>query len=284
MIMNYVRAQYISTIAALFLTAITCLGACAITKMERDSIEWSKDAAPFDFTSACSVQASSTFCQELEKTIFQNSLPVQESSTHDFMVADFPTDPKTLLLTMYNPNFTAAFGYCYFVSKGIWNNSAPEPTEFGKGVHGFAIQTSELTAYDDWLKTDNGVKCRQDVANSTGLPLADLNDKLKGKFGLVVLNPMGMAVPNAELQAVMNTIKLTLNHERIHILQTACPAVHDFALELWTKSDPQRKAELKKQFPNYNWENQRVALREFLAFTYEKDPAPLLDIAKRCKF
>jgi hypothetical protein len=278
------RAKYISVIAALLLTAITCLGACATTKIERDKHLWSKDSAAFNFTAACSVQAAATFCQELEKTIFRNSLPVQESSAHDFMVADFPTDLKTLFLTMYNPNFTAAFGYCYFVSRGVIDENARKPTAFGKGVHGFAILSSELAAYDDWLKTDNGVICRQDVANSTGLPLADLKGKLKGKFGMVVLNPMGMAVPNAELQAVMNNIKLTLNHERIHLLQTACPDVHDFALELLTKSDPLKKADLKKQYPNYNWENPRVALREFLAYTYEKDPAPLLDIAKRCKY
>jgi hypothetical protein len=45
-----------------------------------------------------------------------------------------------------------------------------------------------------------------------------------------------------------------------------------------------KKAELKKDIPEYNWEDQRMAVREFLAFTYENDPSPLLDKAKGCKF
>lgn len=45
--------------------------------------------------------------------------------------------------------------------------------------------------------------------------------------------------------------------------------------------DP-KKAELKKDIPEYNWENQKVAVREYLAFTYEDDPSLLPDKTKSC--
>jgi hypothetical protein len=236
------------------------------------------------FTSACPLKAPAEYCQALEKNVFKNTLPVQEFLTREFMVPDFPTDSTTLFLIIYSAKHTAALGYCYFVAKELIDQNKVKPTGFAKGVNGFAILSSEISAYEIWLKTDNGMKCRQNVENSVGLPVIDLKDRLKNKLGMVVLNPLSLAQPNVDLKSAMNEMKVILNHERIHILQTACPAIDDFAKESWAKLDPMKKADLKKDIPEYNWNNHRVAVREFLAFTYEKDPSPLLAKAKGCKF
>jgi hypothetical protein len=236
------------------------------------------------FNSACLLQAPASYCQSLEKNIFKNSLPFQEFSTHDFMVLDYPTDAETLFLKMYSPRHTAALAYCYFVSRGLIDQKLVNPPLFARVVDGFMILTRELTVYEEWLKTVDGVKCRQNVENSVGIALIDLKDLLKNKLGMVALNPLSLASPKADVNHAMNDMKQILNHERIHILHTACPAIDDFAKESWTKLDPVKKADLKKEIPEYNWDNQRVAIREFLAYTYEKDPTPLLDKAKGCKF
>jgi hypothetical protein len=62
------------------------------------------------------------------------------------------------------------------------------------------------------------------------------------------------------------------------------PTVDVFAKDSRGKLDPVRKVELKKDIPSYNWDDQRIAIREFLAFTCEDNPAPVLDKAKGCEF
>jgi hypothetical protein len=236
------------------------------------------------FTSACLLQASVEYCQSLEKNFFKNSLPFQEYSPHDFMAADYPTDAKTLFLKMYSPKHTAALAYCYFVSRGLVDQKKIDPLLFARVVGGFMISTGELPAYEGWLKTDDGMQCRQNVENSVGLSVVNLQELLKNKLGLVALNPLLLVSLKADINRAMKAMKQTLNHERIHILHANCPTIDVFAKDSWTRLDPVKKAELKKDIPEYNWENPRVAVREYLAFTYEDNPAPVLDKAKGCEF
>ena len=236
------------------------------------------------FTSACSLQASADYCQSLEEQFFKNSLPFQEFSPHDFMAADYPADAKTLFLKMYSPKHTAALAYCYFVWRGAVDQKKVDPSLFARAVGGFMISSGELPAYEGWLKTDDGMQCRKNVENSAGLSVVDLQELLKNKLGLVALNPLWVVPLKADINRAMRDMKLTLNHERIHILHANCPTIDVFAKDSWNKLDPVRKAELKKAIPEYNWENQKLAVREYLAFTYEDNPAPVLDKAKGCEF
>lgn len=271
-----IRVQLVPILSSLLLVAITFLSGCATPERERSATQ--------TFFSACSAQASATFCQDFEKSTFKNSSSIQEFSTHEFMAVDFPTDKKTQFLKIYDTHHTAALGYCYFVSKGRIEQNSLNPSDFSRLVNGFAVMNSEVPDYEAWLETEAGVQCRQHVKDSAGLPLIDLKGQLTDKIGLVMLNPVSMAVPNADLKNTVEGIKHILNHERIHILHSACPAINDFALQSWATYDPLKIAALKKQFPKYNWENPEVATRELLAFTYETDPSPLFDIAKNCNF
>jgi hypothetical protein len=284
---------FVPLIAALLLAGMTCLSGCAATGMNSSAKNpgamqagqgtIQQGAAQTDslqaFTSACPLKAPAAFCQDFARSAFRNSLPVQEFSPPDFKAVDYPTDSGTVFLNVYAPKFTAAMGYCYFVAKGRVDAKKNDPPDFAGHVAGFAILSSELPAYEAWLETAAGETCRRDVDRSVGLPVVDLKEQLRNKPGMVVLNPLGLASTKADLNDAMEEMRLTLNHERIHILQTACPAADDFAKEAWDRLDPGKKADFQKR-----WDDQRVVLREFLAYTYENDPTPLLDSAKGCKF
>lgn len=263
----------------LLLAAIIGLTGCATTGMER-----SATANLQTFNSVCLLHAPADYCQSLEKKFFQNSLPFQEFSPQDFMAADYPTDAKTLFLKMYSPRHTSALVYCYFVSRGLLDPKKVDPSLFARAVGGFAISSVQLPAYEVWLKTDAGGQCRQYVENSVGLPMMDIAGLLKNKLSMVALNPLCLASLQGDTDFVMKAMKQTLNHERIHVLQSNCPAIDVFANELWAGLDSAKKAKLKKDIPEYNWENPQVAVREYLAFTYENDPAVLFDKVKGCKF
>lgn len=281
-----IRIQFAKIIVTLLLAAITCLSGCAITATDRVSAgrTWAESSDSLHtFKSACLLEAPADFCESLEKSFFKNSLPFQEFSSQDFMVSDYPTDAKTLFQKMYSPRHTTALAYCYFASRGSLDPKKLKPSHFARVIGGFAISSGELPAYEVWLKTENGLQCRQSVENSVGLSVIDLSLLLKNKLGLVALNPLCIA-SLADINIVTEAMKLTLNHERIHLLQANCPAIDDFAKEFWANLDPVKKAEFKKEIPGYNWDDQRVAVRESMAFTYENGPSLLLDKAKSCKF
>lgn len=236
------------------------------------------------FHSACQLQAQASYCQSLEKSMFKNSLPLQEFSPRDFMALDYPTDAGTLFLKIYSPRHTAALAYCYFASRGALDQKKVSPPAFATHVNGFMILSSEIPDYEKWLKSIDGVGCRKNVENSVGIALIDLKDLLKNKLGLVALNPSGIVKAEADINYMTKMMMVTLNHERIHLLQSNCPVINDFAKESWARLDPGKKAELKKDIPFYNWDDQKIAIREFLAYTYENNPTPLLEKAKGCIF
>ena len=225
------------------------------------------------FNSACLLQAPADYCQSLEKNFFPDGLPLQEFSPRDFRAVDYPTDARTLFLKMYSPRHTAALAYCYFVSRGAIDQKKIDPSAFAMFVNGFSISGNALPVYEVWLKTDEGRQCRQNVENSVGLPVIDVKGLLQNKLGLVALNPLSLVSYKAEISRVTKEMKKTLNHERIHLLHANCPAVDAFAKEFWAGLDPLKKDKLKKDIPEYNWEDRKIAVRESLAFTYENDPA-----------
>ena len=280
-----IRTQCIALIAMFLLAGLTCLSGCAASASmgAKSGMMPGESREPLQaFASACASKAPAAFCEALGKRVFNNSSPIQEFSPHDFEVLDYPTDSGTLFLKLYAPKFASAIGYCYFVSKGRIDPGKIDPHVFSLNVHGFAISSADLPAYETWLRTVDGGKCRQKVEHSVGLAVVDLKDHLKNKVGIVALNPLGMVKATADLNHVMNEMRLTLNHERIHILQTVCPALNDFVDEAWDKLDPAGKADFRKRVSTST--DQQVILREYLAYTYENDPSPLFDKVKKCKF
>jgi len=284
--MNH-RIQLVPIVAAVIWAAVTGFSGCAAVEMEpMETTQFNStvDSHSQTFNSICLLKASADYCQSMEKRLFKNNLPFQEFSPQEFNAADYPSDAKTLFRKMYNPRHTAALAYCYFVSKGLVDQKKVGPLIFPTVIGGFMITSSELPAYETWLKTDDGRRCRQNVENAAGLSVMDLNGLLKDKLGLVALNPLIMVLYKADIKLVMKDMKTTLNHERIHLMHANCPAIEAFAKDFWGNLDPEKKAEFKKEIPEYNWDNPRIATRESLAFTYEDEPSLLLDIAKGCKF
>lgn len=265
--------RFASLVSMLLPATVAFLSACASTGAGR--------TATHTFSSACLKHASAEYCLDLESRIFKNKLPLQEFSVWDFNLPDFPADSETEFVEIYDAKYAPPLGYCYFVSRQRLDQEAVSPVDFFN-VDGFAVMKSDIPAYEAWLSTEAGMRCRQHMEKVVGLPLIDLKARLNGKSGLVALNPVSMAASNAALKHIFEGIRIILNHERIHILQSGCPAVNDFAEKELSKYDPQKLAELKKQMPEYNWSNPQVELREFLAFTYELDPTLLLRIAKGC--
>jgi hypothetical protein len=98
------------------------------------------------------------------------------------------------------------------------------------------------------------------------------------------VNPFAsVQTPNSTIESVLKDLELTLNHERIHAYQAACPEFEKWSLAEWTKLPFKEKSEYIKKYPTYTWSIPKVAGREYVGYLLESNPNRVSELVKGCK-
>ena len=195
-------------------------------------------------------------------------------------------DSKVQFFIFNDPNFVSGMAYCYFVYRNWITPANVGPDSMGSAASGFSILNEEIPAYQKWLvSAAEGKKCKARVEKESEVSVANLEQALKGKVALIGLNPYALInAPDVTSDSVMKEMALTINHERIHAYQVACPEFEKWSIKEWEKLPFATKNTYIKKYPSYTWSIPRVAGREYIAFLYENSPASASEHISKCKF
>jgi hypothetical protein len=246
-----------------------------------------------DFFSLCQTTLKENhnalpLCQKIQDKFFiQNKTKDISLVTPESLGAKTqPIDDKIQFYIFNDPNFMSGIAYCYFVFRNWISPSEISPDTLSMNATGFSILNEDLNKYQEWLlKKPEGLKCKQKVEKESEVTVANLENYLKGRLALIGLNPYAaLHSPDVSYESVMNEMKLTVNHERIHAYHVACPDFDKWSTSEWEKLPSKEKNSYIKKYPSYTWTIPQIAGREFIAFKFEDRPEKVLDYIKKCKF
>ncbi len=250
--------------------------------------------------------ADSNFYNLCKTTLQNNSkaLPVCETIYQKFFVKNnksdivniqpsdvgapaSPIDSKVQFFIFNDPNFVSGMAYCYFVYRNWITPNSTSPDALAMSASGFSILNEEIAPYQKWLiSSSEGKKCKATVEKEAEVSVANLENALKGKVALIGLNPYALITSPEDItsDSVMKEMTLTLNHERIHAFQVACPEFEKWSIKEWEKLPFATKNVYIKKYPSYTWSIPKVAGREYIAFLYENAPGSVGEHISKCKF
>jgi hypothetical protein len=254
---------------------------------------------------AMAADADSNFYSLCKTTLENNpkALPVCETVYQKFFVKnnksdivnirpsdvgapDSPIDSKVQYFIFNDPNFVSGMAYCYFVYRNWISPTTVSPDALAMSASGFSILNEEIPAYQKWLiSASEGKKCKATVEKEAEVSVANLETALKGKVALIGLNPYSLInSPEVTSDSILKEMTLTVNHERIHAYQVACPEFEKWSIKEWEKLPFATKNAYIKKYPSYTWSIPRVAGREYIAFLFENAPANVAEHITKCKF
>ena len=228
-------------------------------------------------------------CEELAKKIsndyFSTSAPLMALEPTRVGAAITPLDSKMKFVISNDPHETTRIAYCYFVQRKWFDSNALPPDKLSLAVDGFAMLASEISDYLLWQNSVEGKECAKKVLQSTGLPVRNLAELIGERKALILVNPIVGLIQKRKVAEVIDSIRTTLNHERVHVLQLSCESLQLLAERLWDEMKPEQKKQMAKAHPGYDWKNKMIAQRENFAFFYENSLSVLLsDPGTACKW
>lgn len=231
---------------------------------------------------------NSIYCKKLMRQfpILQSSKDVLAVTAEQIKGAvSLPIDDEVTILLTLNPDFLAHLSYCYFQFRGWFDPKELGPSDLSRVASGLAILREELDGYDNWLGSKDGVKCQERVESNVMIhdPLKfSFNDIFEHSAALIAINPLVEIQSGRSVEEVIKQMALTLNHERIHILQALCPELDKYAHHLWENLSSNEKERVIENYPVYDWSNPLIAAREYLALKYENDLDSLRPLFTTC--
>lgn len=195
-------------------------------------------------------------------------------------------DKKIQYVVFNDPNLFPAVAYCYFVFRGWLNPAEITPDVFASRASGFSILHENLAGYKKWIDQDpQGKSCKKLIEEQMQENIFDLQASLSGYAAFIGINPYA-SVKNhgSNLSAVKEDFKLTVVHERIHAYQVQCKSLDEWGQHEWQKAPAETKNLFKEKYPSYNWDDPKVAAREFVAFSYENNPQDLKKHLGNCSY
>lgn len=219
-------------------------------------------------------------CAELPTRLYPDfrttTAPLARLDLAAIGLSSSPIDSQVKFLVANEPSEVTRIAYCYFVQRGWFDPAALSPHKFSLAVDGFAILAQETAEYRSWIKSTPGLACAARVKQELGRAQADLPELIGEKLAIIMVNPLVGILAQKKADAIVENIKTTANHERIHVLQVSCPALDSYAKQLWKNLPAKEKNKVIKANAGYDWKNTTVAEREYFAYRFENSLPQLL--------
>ena len=253
-------------------------------------IEASEPAS--DFLSLCKATLQNNpnslpLCEKVHQKFFINNKTkdIATVAPADVGALASPIDNKVQFFIFNDPNYLSGIAYCYFVFRNWISSAEISPDALAMSASGFSILNEDVKKYQNWLTTSTeGKKCKARVEKEAEVSVSNLELSLKDRVALIGLNPYAsLHNPNPSYESVVDEMKLTINHERIHAYQVACPEFEKWSIAEWEKLPVATKNVYIKKYPSYTWSIPKIAGREYIGFLYESTPEKIGEHIKNCK-
>lgn len=149
--------------------------------------------------------------------------------------------------------------YCYFIFQGIIDPKEITPEKFSKYVKGATLTTKYIQNYNEWLLGEMGRLCKSIIGNKFKALDIDLNLKY-----MILLNQEAILLDNKDFETVET-------HEELHVLFSMFKLNHYRIEQKWNNESQKFKNNFKKKHPGYNFLNKSVLLREYFAYSFQKN-------------
>lgn len=245
-----------------------------------------------DFQSLCKATLqnqpnSLPLCEKIHQKFFINNKTndIAAISPSDVGAPASAIDSKVQFFIYNDPNFLSGMAYCYFVYRNWISSAEISPDALAMSASGFSILNEDIKKYQSWLTSSTeGKKCKTRVEKEAEVSVSNLELSLKDRVAIIGLNPYAsIQNPNPTYESVVDEMKLTINHERIHAYQVACPEFEKWSIKEWEKLPVATKNVYIKKYPSYTWSIPKIAGREYIGFLYEGTPEKIGEHIKNCK-
>lgn len=245
-----------------------------------------------DFLSLCKLTIKDAnkdvFCSGVNDVLFKNNSKdiISYVTPAQIGVTSLPLDSKIDYIAFNDPNALNGVAYCYFVYKNWISMSKISPDLLGTSATGFSILKEDLKSYQEWLNTSNiASECKGLVQKESEVTVSNLESYLKDKIAIIGINPYAIIqTPNIDLNKVVEDIRITVNHERIHAYQASCPELEKWSLDQWKALPVKEKNQYINKHPTYTWSIPKVAGREYIGYKYENNFSEIEARLKSCPF
>lgn len=225
-------------------------------------------------------------CEKLDQLFFVDKgqgahpLPIKALG-----ISELPIDHQLQLWAFRDPNKFTAMGYCYFLFRGWMKIEELNPDTFSTIVNGITLMNEQIEEFKTWSKhTLAGNRCQQLMEKETQEPMPELKDLLENKKGIIAVNPYALIKEKGiDEKIILSEVKLILNHERVHAIQSTCPTFQSWSKNQWMALSKNLRADMAKLHPTYNWNDPTVAGREYAAYALENDIKAIATQTKACK-
>lgn len=224
-------------------------------------------------------------CADVHKKYFSKIDPAKamaEFTPKELGAPAMGADAKIRFVAFNDALGAAALTYCYYVSKGALNDSIG-PEQLAVASTGFSVTRDSLGAYEDWLGTEAGKKCRTKVEAETGYQFPNLKGELKESVAFIGVVPLAALYSGFKTtDTVEAEMKITVNHGRILAYVQSCPDLQAWGQKQWLSLSEQDRKVISSNLSGYKWDDVASAGRQYTAFTFEKEPTKILNLAKKC--
>ena len=171
----------------------------------------------------------------------------------------------TIVKSYKNSQFFRSEAYCYFVFQKIITPKDINPNLFSKYIKGATLSLHFLHLYNEWLKSEDGIKCK----NLIGKSFKPIESSLNKKF-IIFLNLKAIEEDG-------NSLEITYNHERLHVAFSLYKS-NRVRIKKRLDSLPKKQREaFFNSHPGYNFKNTDVQLREYYAYEFQNNYQEGLD-------
>lgn len=246
-----------------------------------------------DFKAACQNLAQvrgykTGICEQVHLKFFSKIPPgksLAEFSPKDLGAPQQKIDSKIRFVIFNDANGASALSYCYFVFKGAIDTQSILPTDLNLASSGFSISGTDVGAYENWIETTEAGKiCKTKVEQDSGYALPSATKELGTHLALVGVNPLAALNGGfVDMKTLNKEMQLSLNHGRIYAYIQACPKLEAWGQKQWLSMSEQDRKVIRSKLTAYKWDDVQVAGRQYIAFTFERDPNQVLSLTKGCE-
>ncbi len=259
-----------------------------LTQSSRDADTFQRTCEiKFEIVGVLDPKSRKSKCREFQSALFKTTGEVEELSSEDISThlkaRAMGVDSQVRFMLFRDPKVLAATVYCYYIFSGSLKLSQLSPQQLAFGVGGFSVLKRDLQGYSQWLKGPDGLACRERVREGLLAEVIDLEQSLSKHVALIGLNPVGAIQKDSTVVSLREDLSRTLNHERIHAVQSVCPSMERLAVSEWSKLNEIQKEEVRRSHPDLNWSIPDVAAREYQAVRHEDDPVALANLIADCQ-
>jgi hypothetical protein len=208
-----------------------------------------------------------------EKNLQLDGVP-DKTMAKRFDVPVLPIDKQIKYYEVSNPESFIHNAYCYFIFQKVARFDTLPIDQFAYAAQGASMSAAKVGEYRSWLdKSSEGQICSKLVNVFTGTEPSRYENLFGDKSFILIVNPI--ASLTGGLGELKPTMKVNVNHERLHVIFSEDKSVQEKTRKEWQSLSAEDQEAFKKQHGSYDFGDEMTLLREYFSYTRQDNPKKL---------